>query len=50
MIAFLNRMCDEWHVPDDIPVIPVYEYLDDPSKIDSFAKNWTMTDEVKKNI
>lgn len=38
MIGFLNRMCDEWRVPDGIPVIPVYEYVKDPSKLDDFEK------------
>lgn len=36
MIGFLNRMCDEWRVPDGIPVIPVYDYVKDPSKLDEF--------------
>lgn len=26
IIGFLNRACDEWEVPDDIPVFPVYDY------------------------
>ncbi len=32
MIGYLNRMCDEWRVPNGVPVISVYEYLEDPSK------------------
>lgn len=38
MIGFLNRMCDEWRVPDGIPVVPVYDYVKDPSKLDEFEK------------
>jgi hypothetical protein len=38
MIGFLNRMCDEWRVPDGIPVISVYDYVRDPSKLDEFEK------------
>ena len=38
MIGFLNRMCDEWNVPDGIPVVPVYEYLQNPDKLDEFEK------------
>jgi hypothetical protein len=38
MIGFLNRMCDEWKVPDGIPVIPVYEYLQNPEKLNDFEK------------
>jgi len=38
MIGFLNRMCDEWRVPDGIPVVPVYEYLKEPNKLDDFEK------------
>lgn len=26
VVAFLNRACDEWDVPDDTPVFPVYDY------------------------
>jgi hypothetical protein len=37
LIAFLNRMCDEWHVPEGLPVVPVEEYLQDPSKLDTPA-------------
>lgn len=37
MVAFLNRMCDEWKVPEGVPVVPVYDYLDDPTKIDTPA-------------
>lgn len=34
MVAYLNRMCDEWKVPEGLPVVSVYEYLDDKSKLD----------------
>ncbi len=35
MASFLHRMCDEWKVPDGLPVVTVYEALDDPSKMDT---------------
>ena len=35
MIGFLNRMCDEWKVPDGVPVVSVYDYLDDNSQLDT---------------
>lgn len=35
MIGFLNRMCDEWKVPTGVPVVSVYDYLEDPSKLDT---------------
>lgn len=35
MVGFLNRMNDEWKVPEGLPVISVYEYLEDPSKLDT---------------
>jgi hypothetical protein len=38
MIGFLNRMCDEWRVPDGIPVVQVYDYVKDPSKLDEFEE------------
>jgi hypothetical protein len=34
-IGYLNRACDEWHVPDGAVVIPVYEHLMDPSKFNT---------------
>jgi exonuclease VII small subunit len=53
MIGFLNRMCDEWKVPDGIPVIPVYEYVQNPEKLDEFEKTLQkpelMVDEIKEN-
>jgi len=35
MVGFLNRMCDEWKVPDGVPVISVYDYLSDKSTLDT---------------
>jgi hypothetical protein len=34
MVGFLNRMCDEWGVPDGVNAVPVYEYLQDPTALD----------------
>jgi len=34
-IGFLNRMCDEWKVPDGIPVVSVYDALKDPSLLET---------------
>lgn len=34
MIGFLNRACDEWWVPKDVPVVPVYDYAKNPKLID----------------
>ncbi len=34
-VGFLNRMCDEWKVPEGIPVVSVYDYLQDKSKLDT---------------
>ena len=50
MIGFLNRMCDEWRVPDGIPVIPVYDYVRDPSKLDDFEKTLQNPDIMKKDL
>jgi hypothetical protein len=38
MVGFLNRMLDEWRVNPGIPVVTVYDYVKDPSKIDEFEK------------
>ena len=43
MIGFLNRMCDEWKVPNGVPVISVYKYLEDPTTLD------TPTHTIEKN-
>jgi hypothetical protein len=50
MIGFLNRMCDEWHVPDGIPVIPVYEYVKDPTKLDEFEKTLQKPELMRKQL
>lgn len=34
-VGFLNRMNDEWEVPEGLPVVSVYEYLADPKKLDT---------------
>src|SRR3989338_751144 len=34
LIGYLNRANDEWEVPKSVPVVPVYEYLEDVSKCD----------------
>lgn len=34
-VGYLNRMNDEWKVPEGVPVVPVYEYLDDRSKLNT---------------
>lgn len=53
MIGFLNRMCDEWNVPDGIPVITVHEHLQNPDKINEFEKTLNnpdaMADAIKEN-
>lgn len=33
-LAYLNRACDEWGVPDGVPVVPVYDYIQNESLID----------------
>jgi len=45
LIAFLNRKCDEWHVPEGIPVIPVYDYATNPEKLEQYHEKW-QKDEV----
>jgi hypothetical protein len=50
MVGFLNRMCDEWRVPDGVPVIPVYEYLQNPEKLDEFEKGLQEPEKMKADI
>ncbi len=50
MIGFLNRACDEYHVPDGIPVIPVYDYVRNPEKLHEFHKDWEMTESLERDI
>lgn len=35
MVGFLNRMNDEWKVPNGVPVVSVYDYLDNPKVLDT---------------
>lgn len=37
MIGYLNRMCDEWKVPSGVPVVSVYEFLENKSLLDTPA-------------
>jgi len=50
IIGFLNRMCDEWKVPDGIPVIPVYEYVKNPEKLDEFEKTLSKPEIMREDI
>jgi hypothetical protein len=52
MVGFLNRMLDEWNVPDGVPVIPVYDYVKDPASLDTFEKglNTPATGQLKEDI
>jgi hypothetical protein len=50
MIGFLNRMVDEWHVPDGLPVIPVYDYVEDPESLEKFHADWKKTEKIQKEI
>jgi hypothetical protein len=50
MVGFLNRMCDEWKVPDGIPVITVYDYVKDPSKLDEFEKTLKDPEIMRKDL
>lgn len=50
MVGYLNRMCDEWRVPDGIPVIPVYDYVKDPSKLDEFEKTLQDPEIMRKQL
>lgn len=34
IIAFLNRARDEWGVPDNVPVVSVYDYIKNPTLLD----------------
>jgi hypothetical protein len=50
LIGFLNRACDEYHVPEGIPVIPVYDYVKNPELLHEYYKDWKLTDKLKKQI
>jgi hypothetical protein len=50
IIGFLNRMCDEWKVPEGIPVIPVYDYVQNPEKLDEFEKTLSDPEIMRKEI
>jgi len=50
LIGFLNRACDEYNVPDGIPVIPVYDYLKNPDSLKDFHKDWKKNDSIERDI
>jgi hypothetical protein len=50
IIGYLNRMCDEWHVPDGIPATPVYDYCKNPDILDEFTKDKQMHEALKKQV
>lgn len=49
MVGYLNRMCDEWRVPNGVPVVPVYDYLKGSTKLDDFEKS-SDDNVVKKKV
>lgn len=50
MIGYLNRMVDEWHVPEGHPVIPVYDHFKNPELINNYHKEWKLTDKTSSEI
>lgn len=46
LVGFLNRKLDEWHVPDGIPVTPVYDYAKAKLKGEDLLK--PSEDELKR--
>jgi exonuclease VII small subunit len=50
LVGFLNRAVDEWHVPDGIPVIPVYDYIQNPDKLEEYHQTWKMNDKLQRQI
>ena len=46
LIGFLNRMCDEWRVPIDVPVVPVYDYFKNPKLLEEKKDE---SEDFKKN-
>jgi hypothetical protein len=52
MVGFLNRMLDEWNVPDGVPVVPVYDYVKDPSTLNVFEEGLhaPATGQLKEDI
>jgi hypothetical protein len=50
MIGYLNSELDAYLVPQGHKIVPVYDYVKDPSLIDAYAKDWKMTDQIKKEL
>jgi hypothetical protein len=50
LIGYLNRACDEYHVPDGIPVIPVYDFVQKPELLEEYHQDWNITDAAAKDI
>lgn len=50
MIGYLNSELDAYLVPQGHKIVPVYDYVKDPSLIDAYAKDWKMTEQIKKEL
>lgn len=50
MIGYLNSELDAYLVPHGHRVVPVYDYCRDPTLIDEYAKDWTKTETIQKEL
>jgi hypothetical protein len=52
-IAFLNNACDSWNVPPGVPVVSVYDHVENPGKLAEFAEqvkeDKVMSERAKEN-
>jgi hypothetical protein len=50
MIGYLNKACDEWLVPDTLPVVSVTDYLNNPDVLNEPLKISGISPEIKKEF
>ena len=50
LISFINRAADEWGVPEELPIISVEDYLNNPEILNEPLKNISKNTEIKKDI
>lgn len=50
MIGFLNAECDAYMVPQGHKIVPVYDYVRNPSLIDEYSKDWTKTEKIQQEL
>lgn len=50
MVGFLNKECDAYMVPQGHSIVPVYDYIRDPTLIDKYSESWKKTEKIQNEL